>query len=103
MAHTPTRIWDSRRFQEPVAYRIPPDNRMSCLVFEPFQYRLVARLVYLALQLPPTLRECLRARGSIVVRIVDVLDHRFSRVQNVRPRYVMENSSSSSGQSFSDS
>ena len=90
MAHTPARIRDSRRFEEPVAYRIPPDDRMSCLVFEPFQHRFVSRLVYLALQLPPALRERLRPRGSVVVRIVNVLDHRLSRVQNIRPRHVVE-------------
>jgi hypothetical protein len=67
MAHTPARIRDSRRFQEPVAYRIPPDDRMSRLVFQPFQYRLVSRLVYLALQLPSGL-----ALGSTSSRRTEV-------------------------------
>src|SRR5262249_61699587 len=82
-------VWYSRLAQEPVANRVAPNLGMASLVPQPRKAFSVALFINLAFERLPLSNESLSLPGALVMRIIDVLDHRLTGMQNVRIRHMM--------------
>ncbi len=76
--------------KEPFADGIPPDNGMPRLVFEMRQNVRVALLIDATLQCFPLMCILRGALRTFVVRVVDVLNHGFARLQHVSVGHMMK-------------
>ena len=82
-------VGDSGRVGEPRGHGIAPHYRLAGLIFQLREHVAVALLVDAASQGLPLLRVPRDRIGAFVMRIVDVLDHRFAGMQAVRIRDVV--------------
>ena len=73
-----------------MADRVAPSHGLSGLKLEARQDVAVAFLVYVSCEILPFSNEILSLLCALVMRIVDVLDHGFSRLQHMAVGHVME-------------
>ncbi len=77
------RVGNSGRSQEPAVDRVAPHNRVPRLIVEVLRDRLVTLGIDGAFQAAPLRRERRRFRRALIVAVVDVLNDRLPRVQDV--------------------
>src|SRR5579863_7937502 len=77
-------------FQEIVANRVAPDDRVTRLIFQASEYVIKPLRIDVALQRFPLIDKLGNFGGAFIVGIVDVLNDSFSRVEFVCIRNVME-------------
>jgi hypothetical protein len=90
VSHSAALIGYARNLQEPIADSIAPNNRMPGLIFEAPQNFLITILIDSPFQGLPLRHKTCRSLRAFVVRIVDVLDDRLPRMQDVCVGYVVK-------------
>ena len=90
MSDASARIGYARNAGEPIADGVPPDDGMPSLVLEPRQHLRITLLIHLALERTPLPHHGFRLLRAIVVRVIDVLNHRLSGMQRVSVGHVVE-------------
>src|SRR6202021_257029 len=83
-------VRNSRKTVNPGADRVPPQDRLGCLVLEPRQNIAVTLFIDVSLDRFPLRDEIPSTVCAIIVGVVDVLDDGFSGTQNVFIAHVME-------------
>ena len=83
-------IGNARELVDPLADGIAPSRGLSRLKLEARQDVAVAFPIDVSFKILPLPNEILSLLCAFVMRIVDVLDHGFSRVQHMLIGYVME-------------
>src|SRR5437868_61263 len=83
-------IWNARQPEDPGADRIAPHHRFSSLVLQHLQDIAVTLCIDVTLKRLPLRNEVAGTICAVVMRIVDVLNDSFSRMQNVGIGHVVE-------------
>src|SRR5215467_8203788 len=83
-------VRNSREPQEVAADGVAPHNGMSRLILESFEHIVVPLAIYFPLERFPLASESGNFLRAVVVRVVDMLNHRFPGLQQARVRHMVK-------------
>ena len=83
-------VGNAGSFRKPIADGIAPDNRLAGLVLETLQCIFIRLRIDAAPEGLPLYDQFCRLLGTIVVRIINVLDHRFAGMEFVGVRNMVK-------------
>ena len=89
MPNSPLRIRDSGFFEEPIVDGVAPDDGLPGLIFQLHEDFLISTLIHSAFKCLPIARVLRNALRTVVMRIVELLNHRLPGVQLIRVRHMM--------------